>query len=206
MRFEGGRWTAQLHEHRDIDQSDNYSQKGLQFYQTRLHAIALFNTLLSICIEKVVYMKIREDFSAKYVNHQGLHHGRQDPPNLEARKSDRPSKRTKREVRGNSSLTSRGHTSQTSRRKSQSEDKETCRGHVDCRIQGIPPAMDQKKDIDRQRNRKKTGSTVRESHPNRESYIKDLNKTEEFNPFSEKSKKLITSMGNTEYFELRDLF
>ena len=32
--------------------------------------------------------------------------------------------------------------------------------------------------------------------------MQDLNKTEEFNPFSEKSKELITSMGNTEYFGL----
>ena len=36
----------------------------------------------------------------------------------------------------------------------------------------------------------------------RDSLIQDLNKTEEFNPFSEKSKELITSMGKTEYFEL----
>ena len=35
--------------------------------------------------------------------------------------------------------------------------------------------------------------------------MKDLNKTEEFNPFSEKSKELITSMGNTEDFELCDI-
>ena len=41
-----------------------------------------------------------------------------------------------------------------------------------------------------------------ENHPNRDSLIEDLSKTEEFNPFSEKSKELITSMGNTEYFEL----
>ena len=32
--------------------------------------------------------------------------------------------------------------------------------------------------------------------------MEDLNKTEEFNSFSEKSKELITSMGNTEHFEL----
>ena len=36
--------------------------KGLQFYQTRSHAIALFNTLPAICIEKVV---------AQYTNPQG---------------------------------------------------------------------------------------------------------------------------------------
>ena len=41
-----------------------------------------------------------------------------------------------------------------------------------------------------------------EDHPNRDSLTEDLNKTEELNPFSEKSKDLITSMCNTEYFEL----
>ena len=33
----------------------------------------------------------------------------------------------------------------------------------------------------------------------------DLNKIEEFNPFSEKSKELIISIGNTEYFELCEI-
>ena len=35
--------------------------------------------------------------------------------------------------------------------------------------------------------------------------MEDLNKTEEFNTFSEESKELITSMGNTEYFELCEI-
>ena len=38
-----------------------------------------------------------------------------------------------------------------------------------------------------------------ENHPSRDSLIKGLNRTEEFNPFSKKSKELITIMGNTEY-------
>ena len=41
-----------------------------------------------------------------------------------------------------------------------------------------------------------------ENHPNKEFFLQDLNKTEEINTFSEKSKKLITDMGNTEIFEL----
>ena len=40
---------------------------------------------------------------------------------------------------------------------------------------------------------------------NRDSSIEDLNKTVEFNPFSEKSKELITDMGNTEYCELCEI-
>ena len=71
-------------------------RKRLQFYQTRSHAIALFNTPPAICIEKVVYMKTGEDLYCKV--HQSprlprvvltpnLQHGRQDPSKLEARKS-----------------------------------------------------------------------------------------------------------------------
>ena len=40
-------------------------RKGLQFYQTRSHAIALFNTLPGICIEQVVHMKTVEDLYCK---------------------------------------------------------------------------------------------------------------------------------------------
>ena len=36
-----------------------------------------------------------------------------------------------------------------------------------------------------------------ENHPNCDSFIEDLNKIEELNPFSEKSEELITSIGNT---------
>ena len=36
-------------------------RKGLQFYQTRSHAIAPFSVLPAFCFEKVVYMKTGED-------------------------------------------------------------------------------------------------------------------------------------------------
>ena len=71
-------------------------RKGFQFSQTRSKAIALFNTLLAMCIEKVVHMKTGEDLYSK-VHHtpklpcvvlpSNLQHGRQNPLNLEARKS-----------------------------------------------------------------------------------------------------------------------
>ena len=71
-------------------------RKGLQFCQTRSHALALFNTLLAACFEKVVHMKTGESSYCKV--HQSprlprveltphMQHGRQDPPNPEARKS-----------------------------------------------------------------------------------------------------------------------
>ena len=40
-------------------------RKGLQFYQTRSHAIALFNTPSALCIENVVFMKTGEDLCCK---------------------------------------------------------------------------------------------------------------------------------------------
>ena len=69
-------------------------KKGLQFYQTRYNAIALFNTLPAICIEKVVFMKTGEELYCKVyqsprlpraVLTPNLHHGRQDLSNPEAR-------------------------------------------------------------------------------------------------------------------------
>ena len=107
-----------------------YAQrKGLQFYQTRSHAVAPFNTLLAICIEKVVYIKTGEDVYCKVYQSPrlprvvltlNLQPGCQDPFNR-TEKIRRPPKRTKREVQGNLSIASQGHSSQASRGKSQSE-------------------------------------------------------------------------------------
>ena len=44
-----------------------------------------------------------------------------------------------------------------------------------------------------------------DTHLKRDSLMEDLNKTEEFSLFSEKSKELISSMGNMEYFELCEI-
>ena len=164
--------------------------KGLRFYQTRSHAIALFNTLLAICIEKVVYMKTGEDLYCKV--HQSprlprvvltpnLRCGRQDLSNPEARtSSDHKSERS-------------GKYEKTRR----SRYEEARRGNVDYRIPGILHSTVQKEDSKRKETVKILIQQF-ENHLNRDSLIQDLNNTEEFNPFSEKSKELITSMGNTE--------
>ena len=92
-------------------------RKGLQFFQNRSHAIALFNALPAI-IEKVVYMKTGEALYCKVFQSPRLsrvvltpnsQHGRQDPPNPDE-KIHRPSVRTA-SVQGNLTLTSRGHVS-----------------------------------------------------------------------------------------------
>ena len=44
-----------------------------------------------------------------------------------------------------------------------------------------------------------------ESHPNKESFLQDLNKTEELNKFTEKLQKLIADMNNNEIFELCEI-
>ena len=40
-------------------------ERGLQFYQTRSHAIVLYNTLPAVCIEKAVCMKTQEELYQK---------------------------------------------------------------------------------------------------------------------------------------------
>ena len=72
---------------------------------------------------------------------------------------------------------------------------------MDYRIQSILHSTVQKENSNRKEIVKKLIQQF-ENHPNRDSLIEDLNKTDEFNLFSEKSKELITSMGNTEFFEL----
>ena len=44
-----------------------------------------------------------------------------------------------------------------------------------------------------------------EPHPNLEALKADLEKDQAFNPFSEKSKDMIRSMENTEYFEMCEI-
>ena len=78
---------------------------------------------------------------------------------------------------------------------------ETRSGNVDYRIPGIPHSAVQQQDTNRRETVKNLIQQF-ENHPNKEFFPQDLNKTEEINTFSEKSKKLVTDMGNTEIFEL----
>ena len=182
----------------------------MRFHQTRSHAIALCNTVPAICIEKAVYTKTGKGLYGKVhpsprLPRVGLtptlQHGRQDRPNPEARKSaDHQSEQSVQYRETRPSLledTRRKHPEESQRGKY----KETCRDNVDYRIPGILHSTVQKEDSNRKEIVKRLIQQF-ENHPNRDSLIEDLNKTEEFNPFSEESKELITSMGNTEYFEL----
>ena len=171
-------------------------KRRLQFYQTRSHAVALFNTLPAVCIEKAAYMKTGEELYSKVFQSQrvprtvltpNLHYqGGHDLHQPKARPSaDLQSKQSEmcEDTRGTKCGETRSNT-------------------VDYRIQCIPHSAVLKEDTDRREIVKKLIQKF-ENHPNRDSLIEDLN--EIFNPFSEKSKELITSMGNTEYFELCEI-
>ena len=96
-------------------------KRGLQFYQTRSHAIDLYNTLLAVCNETAVCMKTKEELYHKVclsprlprvVLKANSQSGHQDQQEQDARTScDHP------------------RASQTSR--------ETWCNNVDCRIPGI---------------------------------------------------------------------
>ena len=114
-----------------------------------------------------------------------LHCGRQDTTNFEARASvDHQSKESEEygETRGE-------------------EFGETRGGHIDFRIQGLPHSSVQKQD-DIRRETVKNLIHQFETHPNRESLMADSDKNQKINLFSEMSKELIRSMGNTEYLEM----
>ena len=130
-----------------------------------------------------------------------LQHGRQDPSNLEASKSaDHQSEQSaKYEETRHSHLEDSRHKHLEENHRA--KHNKTCRGNVDYRIQGIPHSTVQKEDSHRKEIVKRLIQQF-ENHPHRDSSIKDLKKTEEFNLFSEKSKELISSIGNTEYFEM----
>ena len=84
-------------------------EKGLQFYQTRSHAVVLHNTLPAACIEKAVCKKTQDELFQKVrliprvprvVLKSNSQHGQQDPESQDARSSWKASKRFEK-LRGN---------------------------------------------------------------------------------------------------------
>ena len=114
----------------------------------------------------VVYMKTGEDTP----NSQ---HGRQDPSDLEARKStDHQSEHSvkyRETCRSHFENTRRKHLEENQRVKY----KETCRGNVDYRIQEKPHSTVQKEDSNRKEIEKRLIQQF-ENHPNRDSLMEDL--------------------------------
>ena len=173
-------------------------RKGLQFYQTRSLAIATFNTLPAICVEKVVHMKTGEDKNCSVYQSPSRTHAEFASWTLESfsSRSENPST-----IKANKARSTRKLVARISRTLVESISKK-----ITERSEGKLVAVTLITEVKvyfTQQFRKMTlivkGLTEQfENHPNRDSLIEDMDKTEEFNPFSEKSKELITSVGNTE--------
>ena len=77
-------------------------------------------------------------------------------------------------------------------------------GEIDFRIQGLPHSAVQEHDHIRKQAVQKLIHQF-ENHPNKEALQEDQQQKSAFNPFSEKSKKIIYSMGNMEHFEICEI-
>ena len=71
---------------------------------------------------------------------------------------------------------------------------------IDFRVSGLPHAVV----IQAENFRVRELVKKIESHPHRQALQADLQQSKAYNPFSEKSKKMIRDMGNVELFELRE--
>ena len=80
-------------------------------------------------------------------------------------------------------------------------DRETCRGEMDFRIQGLLHSAVQGHDHIRKEAVQKLIHQF-ENHPKKEALREDLQHNSAFHWFSEKSKEMIYSMGNMEFFEI----
>ena len=117
----------------------------------------------------------------RIVHKPNLNNRRQDTTNFEARASVDHLSREYAETRSG-------------------EYGETRCGNIDFRIQGLPHSIVQQQDDTRREAVKKLIHQF-ETHPNRKALKADLENYQAFNPFSEESKDMISSMENTEYFE-----
>ena len=165
--------------------------RGLQFYQTRTKAIILYNTLLEMCIEKVVIRKPAEELYNKSYQSSIAPQRMVLKPNLNYERQD--------------TTCSDARTSFDHSDKHGGTYKETCRGGRDFRIQGLPHSAVQEHDHILKESSSEIDSPVRESPEQRSttSTLKTQNRA--FNPFSEKSKEMIHGMGNMEYFEICEI-
>ena len=154
-------------------------KKGLQFRQTRSHAIVLYNTLPAICIDKAVCMKTKEEL---------YHKGYQSPwlPRVK--------------LKPNSNLIKKQENPQTTKAYREVTAKPAAAtSTMEYPAYSILQSNNRTRIAEKQS--KSSFSSFRE-YRTRSFFLQDLNKTEEINTFSERSKKLITDMGNTEIFEL----
>ena len=122
----------------------------MQFYQTRSHTIALFNTLPAICMEKVVYMKTGQDLYCKV--HQSPRLPRVVLTSNSSRSEKNPPTITANKASSTGKLVahfSRTHVASIPEKVSDWKYRETCRDNVDYRIPGITHSTVQNEDSNR---------------------------------------------------------
>ena len=174
-------------------------KKGLQFYQTRSNAVILYNTLLAICIEKVSLHEVwRRIVQYKCINLQGYRarpysrrlcimdvrifpiSKREHPPTIKANRARSTGKPVAWSSRRLEAVT------------------------WDFRIQGLPHWTVQEEDDVRRETVKKLIHQF-ETHPNRESLMADLNKTQNSIRSAKSRRNWSAALVNTEHFELCEI-
>ena len=160
-------------------------ERGLQFYQTRSHAVVVYNTLPAACIEKAVCMKTTDEIYQKVlftprvprlVLKSNSQYGLQDPQNQDARSSWEASSDSK----------SYG---------------DTYNNTVDHKIAGVPLSAVEQQNTTRE-NKVKRLIEKFDNHKHKDSFMQDLRQTEKINKFSKESQDSIADMNNIEIFEL----
>ena len=145
-------------------------ERGLQFFQTRSHAIVLYNTLPAVCIEKAVCMKTKEELHQKVRLTQRLslvvlkansHSGQQDQRDQDARSFWDPPNESK-------------------------SYRETWNNAVDNRILGTPISTVEQQDTNRQFKVKKLIEKF-ETNQHKDSFLQDFSQTQKINKFSKES-------------------
>ena len=156
---------------------DLAQERGLQFYQTRSHAVVLYDTLPAVCIEKaVMYVYYGRPLPEGTLNSESVRdvlksnsqYGLQDPQNQDARSSWEPS----------SDSNSYG---------------ETCNRTVDQRIAGVPLSAVEPQNAVRE-NKVKRLIEKFENTQHKESFIQGLSQTQKINKFSKESQDSIARL------------
>ena len=152
--------------------------KGLKFWQTRSHAIILYDSVPADCTEKEVNTKTDV---------------------ILCQRTPTPRRPPKVVLKGAWQVQRDDHSLLRSGIGKPIAEEE--RFKIDLRVQGVPPHKVVREDEDRTRRIRKLAHTM-ESQSRANALIADLQKTDTFNPISEESKHIIHNLGNVETFEL----
>ena len=183
-------------------------KKGSKFFQTRSNAIILYETLPACCIPKVVRMETGEVIYEKvyasprpppkiYLKHDWMKELGSEvvrQPEGEVARQEKFFQPTQPIPNPNHDRTERPVVC------SQSVGSSSTFNEVDIgfRKSGLPLSVVKQAENSRDRELVKK----MENHPHRQALQQDLQQNNAYNPFCEKSKKMIKDMGNVELFEL----